>query len=121
MARKRDLSCLEKRELLNDQGASAEVLHSWGEYYEAAGSLYDAVDFYEKANAGEALARLLGRAREEGNVFLFRRLTRFLGLTSDGDEWAALAARAEELGKSAFAAEAQRLGGLLAIDKDGGD
>lgn len=121
MARKRDLSCLEKRELLNDQGASAELLHSWGEYYEAAGSLYDAVDFYEKAKAGEALAHLLGRAREEGNVFLFRRLTRFLGLAPGGDEWAALAVRAEELGKSAFAAEAQRLAVPVVDEKDGGD
>lgn len=111
MPKKVDLSCLEKREMLNDAGASSAMLLSWGEHYEEVGSLYDAVDFYEKAEARDALSRLLGRAREEGNVFLFRRLVRLLGLDPGLDELTALARRAEELGKLAFAAEATRLSG----------
>lgn len=111
MAKKYDLSCLEKREMLNEEAASAEVLLSWGEHYEEAGLLYDAVDFYEKADAREALSRLLARARDEGNVFLFRRLGRLLGIEPGSDEWAAVANRAAELGKLAFAAEANRLSG----------
>lgn len=114
MARKADLSCLEKREMLNEETASPEVLLSWGEQYEEVGSLYDAVDFYEKADAREALSRLLARARDEGNVFLFRCLVRLLGLEPGRDEWAVLANRAEEHGKLAFAAEANRLGGAPA-------
>ena len=112
MAKKYDLSCLEKREMLNDEAASAGVLRSWGEHYEETGSLYDAVDFYEKADAGEALSRLFGRARDEGNAFLFRRIAHLLGIEPGSDEWVAVAKRAEELGKLAFAAEANRLSGV---------
>lgn len=114
MAKKYDLSCLEKREMLNEQAASAEVLLSWGEHYEEVGSLHDAVDFYEKAGAKEALSRILDRARADGNVFLFRRIVRLLGLEPGPEEWAVLAGRAEELGKLTFAAEGKRLGGLTA-------
>jgi hypothetical protein len=112
MARKYDLSCLEKRELLNEATASAEALLSWGEHCEEVGSLHDAADFYEKAGAREALSRLLARAQDAGNVFLFRRLCRMLGLEPGREEWVVLAHRAEELGKLAFAAEANRLGGV---------
>lgn len=112
MAKKYDLSCLEKRDLLNDEAASAEVLRSWGEHYEETGSWYDAVDFYEKADAEEGLSRLLSKARDEGNAFLFRRIAHLLGIQPGSDEWAAVAKRAEELGKLAFAAEANRLSGV---------
>jgi hypothetical protein len=112
MAKKYDLSCLEKRDLLNETAVSLETLLSWGEHYEEVGSLYDAVDFYEKAGAREALARLLKKAQDVGNVFLFHRISRIIGHEPDRDEWLALANRAEELGKPAFAAEAYRLGGV---------
>ncbi len=59
MAKKYDLGCLEKRDLLNETAVSVETLRSWGEHYEEVGSLYDALDFYEKAGAEEAFARLL--------------------------------------------------------------
>ena len=67
MAKKYDLSCLEKRDLLNDAGVSMETLLSWGQHYEEVGSLYEAVDFYEKSGAKEALARLLTKAKDAGN------------------------------------------------------
>jgi hypothetical protein len=111
MAKRYDLGCLEKREILNEAVTAREVLLSWGEHYEEVGSLYDAVDFYEKADAGDALSRLLKKAQDMGNLFLFRRICRILGHDPDRDEWLLLAKRAEELGKLAFAAEAKRLGG----------
>lgn len=111
MAKKYDLSCLEKREILNEAITSLDVLLSWGEHYEEVGSLYDAVDFYEKADARDALSRLLTKAQDAGNLFLFRRICRILGHDPLNDEWLLLAKRAEELGKQAFAAEANRLGG----------
>jgi hypothetical protein len=109
MAKKYDLSCLEKRDLLNETAVSLETLISWGQHYEEVGSLYDAVDFYEKAGAREALSYLLARVQDEGNLFLFRRLCRILGHEPDRDVWLALAHRAEEAGKLAFAAEAYRV------------
>jgi hypothetical protein len=113
MAKKYDLSCLDKRDLLNETAVSVETLLSWGQHYEEVGSLYDAVDFYEKAGAKEALSELLSKAQDAGNVFLFRRLCRILGHEPDRDAWLALAHRAEELGKLTFAAEAYRLGGVI--------
>jgi len=113
MAKKYDLSCLEKREILNEAATSLDALLSWGEHYEEVGSLYDAVDFYEKADARDALCRLLSKAQETGNLFLFRRICRVLGRDPESDEWLGLAKRAEELGKLAFAAEANRLGGKM--------
>lgn len=112
MAKKYDLSCLEKRDLLNETPVSVETLLSWGEHYEEVGSLYDAVDFYEKAGASDALARLLGKARDTGNVFLLGRVSRLIGYEPDADEWLALSNRAEELGKLLFAVEARRRSGV---------
>jgi len=113
MAKKYDLSCLEKRDLLNEAAVSLETLRSWGEHYEEVGSLYEAVDFYEKGGFMDALARLLPKAQDAGNGFLFRRICRILGHEPVPEEWLALAKRAEELGKLTFAAEAYRLGGVV--------
>lgn len=112
MAKKYDLSCLEKRDLLNEAAVSLESVLSWGQHYEEVGSLYEAVDFYEKAGEREALVRILGKARDVGNLFLFHRICRILGHQPGSEEWLALASRAEQLGKLTFAAEAYRLGGV---------
>jgi hypothetical protein len=112
MAKKYDLSCLEKRDLLNEAAVSLETLLSWGRHYEEVGSLYEAVDFYEKGGARDALARLLAKAQDAGNLFLFRRISHILEHQPGGEEWLALAKRAEQLGKLTFAAEAYRLGGV---------
>jgi hypothetical protein len=111
VAKKYDLSCLEKRDLLNEAAVSVEALLSWGQHYEEVGSLYEAVDFYEKAGDKGALDRLLTKARDAGNLFLFRRICRILGHEPGREDWLALAKQAEQLGKLTFAAEAYRLGG----------
>jgi tetratricopeptide (TPR) repeat protein len=111
MAKNGKLSCLEKRDLLNQAAVSIETLVRWGEQYEAMGLVHDAVDFFEKAHAREALERLLPIAREEGDLFLFKRLCRFLSREITRDEWLQLAAKAEEQGKIRFAAEAYRSAG----------
>ena len=113
MAKKYDLSCLDKRDILNEAAVSLETLGSWGQHYEEVGSLYEAVDFYEKGGFRDALARLLATAQDAGNLFLFRRICRILGEEPGREEWLALAKRAEELGKLSFAAEAYRLGGVV--------
>lgn len=107
MAKKRELSCLIKRDLLNQPVASVENLLSWGQQYEEQGLLHDAVEFYEKAQAKEALLRLLEVAREEGDTFLFKRVNRILKREPTREEWLSLAKQAEQSGKEAFAADAQ--------------
>lgn len=106
MGKKRELSCLIKRDLLNQPVASVENLLSWGQQYEEYGLLHDAVEFYEKAQAKEALFRLLEVAQEEGDTFLFKRVNRILKREPPREEWLSLAKQAEQAGKEAFAAEA---------------
>ncbi len=113
MGKKDFLSCLEKRDLMSQMAASSENLLHWGEKYEQAGRVADAIDFYTKAGAKDALSRLLDKARAEGDLFLMRRLHHALGSVAHAEEWLALARKAEELGKFAFAAEAYRLGGAV--------
>jgi len=105
------LSCLEKRDLLNHSVVSVDTLLAWGERYEQSGFINDAVDFYEKAKAQDALTRLLARVIGEGDVFLFNRITRAMGNEVEPDEWLSLAKTAEDCGKFSFAAEAYRKSG----------
>jgi hypothetical protein len=112
MAKKYDLSSLQKRDLLNETAVSLDTLLSWGEHFEEVGSLYDAVDFYEKGGAVDALARMRLKANEDGNVFLFRRICRITGYEPGRDEWISIADYAKKLGKLTFAAEAYRCAGV---------
>ena len=106
MGRDALLSCLDKRELLNQSPAQAVKLIEWGARYEEAGLPQDAVDFYERANAADALERLLPAAADEGDAFLFGRILKALGREAAEEEWLAVARRAEELGKLSFAQQA---------------
>lgn len=101
------LPCLDKRELLNDASESPESLSSWGERYQSEGFLSDAVDFYEKAGNGEALRQLSEQVKEEGDFFLFNRISRILKLQPGPEEWQTLVQNAEKLGKMAFAVQAR--------------
>lgn len=107
------LSCLDKRELLNQSVVAVEKLIHCGRAFEEADLAHDAVDFYEKAKSREDLTRLLGRAKEEGDLFLFRRLLKILHHEPGAEEWLALARKAQETGKAAFASEAMRLAGRV--------
>jgi hypothetical protein len=108
MAGNNDLGCMEKRDLLNRSAISVETLLRWGQHYEDAEMVHDAVSFYEKAGAREPLRRILELARDEGDLFLFNRICRTLQHTPTRDEWLALAAKADELGKVSFAEQARR-------------
>lgn len=108
----KELSCLHKRTLLNQTPVSSERLISHGQTYEAAGLVHDAVDFYERAGALDQLEALLESVKQDGDAFLFRRICRVLGREAAADEWLDLAARAEALGKDAFAQTVYRETGL---------
>lgn len=111
MTSKMALTCLEKRELLNQAAASVENLVSLGESFEEAGQLSDALDFFEKAGAREALERVQAVALEEGDAFLFKRSCNSLRREWSREEWLELAKKAEEHGKFMFAAQACRHAG----------
>lgn len=111
MSRTNLLSCLEKRDLLNQSAVSINKLLEWGAVYEEAGMINDAVDFYERANAAEQLGRLLDIAGKEGDAFLFGRILKALNREAAPEEWNSLGEKAEELGKHSFAKEAFKRSG----------
>lgn len=106
------LSCLDKRELLNQPAASVETLMRWGEFFHEAGMFHDAMDFYEKAGAQEPAKRLMTQALEEGDLFLFKRACKALKIDPDGDQWLTLGKEAKGRGLLLFAAEAFRQAGV---------
>ena len=105
------LSCLQKRDLLNQPAASVKSLMEWGEKMERQGLFHDALSFYEKVDAKDAILRIRETSERDGDFFLFRRSSRALGEEPSSERWITLGRRAAELGKSAFAAEAFRHGG----------
>lgn len=105
------LSCLEKRDLLNQPAASVDALVGWGDRSLRAGLIHDALDFYEKAGAPEALSRLLEIAESEGDAFLLRRVCSILGREPTTEQWLAVAEQAERLGKERFACKGYEAGG----------
>jgi hypothetical protein len=105
------LSCLEKMDLLNLPAASVDTLMEWGDRYLEAGFVHDAVDFYEKAGAKEAVTRLLETAEDDGDVFLLRRLCSLLEREPTSEEWLTAAEQAERLGKDHFAWKAYQSAG----------
>jgi hypothetical protein len=111
MAEKALLTCLEKRELLNESVVSVDKLLEWGQRYEDAGLIYDAVDFYEKIGARDELTRLLEMAKLEGNVFLVSRLCKILKAELTSQEWLNIGEQAERVGMLTFAAEGFRRAG----------
>lgn len=102
------LNCLEKRDLLNHSAVSVETLRRWGERCESEGFVHDAVDFYEKSGASEALRRLLENARQTGDFFLFSRVHRALKTEPDENDLLKIAKQAEMLGKHTFASQIYR-------------
>jgi hypothetical protein len=100
------LSCLEKRELLNRTAVSVDELCARAQALEEAGLIHDAVDFYEKAQAWSEIERLITMAVDEGDAFLFTRLYRLLKKDPPAEQWRALAARAQALGKTLYAQRA---------------
>jgi hypothetical protein len=112
MPRSSLLGCLEKREILNQPAVSVESLTRWGHLFCEADLFHDAMDFFEKAGAQEPLRNLLTLAREEGNLFLFKRACKALKLDPEVDQWLDLATNAKDRGLLLYAAEALRMAGV---------
>jgi tetratricopeptide (TPR) repeat protein len=115
VARTNLLSCLEKRDLLNQSAVSINKLLEWGAVYEEAGQINDAIDFYERANAAEPLENLLGIACGEGDAFVYGRILKALNREATPQEWISLGEKATEYEKHAFAREAYKRAGLETV------
>jgi tetratricopeptide (TPR) repeat protein len=110
--RKKLLSCLRKRDLLNSDRVDPAQLRHLGTRYLEEGRISDAVDLLEKADDREALTSIRARCLGEGDFFLYRRLSRVLGVSPGAGDWTKLGDAALSLGKLHFARSAYREAGV---------
>ena len=111
MSGKRLLGCLKKRDLLNSDRSDPPHLVQLGTAYLEDGRISDAIDWFEKARHQEGLDRILERCLDDGDVFLFRKVAKILGVSPGPDQWIKLGDRALSLGKLYFARAAYGEGG----------
>ena len=98
---------MDKREILYSPETPAQELVSWGEAYEESGFPLDALDFFGQAQSAAHLERFLSQAVEDGDLFVYQRCLEALDRHPDARQREALVARAEALGKEAFARRAR--------------
>ena len=111
MPRKGLLGCLKKRDLLNSDRSDPTQFVQLGTTYLEEGRISDAIEFFEKARHRAELDSLLERCLEEGDIFLYRKVARILGVSPGPDQWIKLGDRALSLGKLYFAHSAYREAG----------
>ncbi len=105
---------LKRREILYGEGVSPETLVEYGQAYEDAGRMDDALQFFEQARDRKGLERMKSHAFKTGDAFVLKRVAKVMPeLVAPGD-WEQMVRRAEELGKNLFAGQArQALAGHL--------
>ncbi len=108
MAGSRDglLTCLKKRDQLNDRNVNAQAMIAEGTKFLEAGNDTDAMEFFAKADYREGLERILDQSVEEGDAFAAKSAGRRLGRVLSREQWARLGNGALERGKYRFALEA---------------
>ena len=108
MARTRNkfMSCLRKRDVLNNSNADPETLIREAEIFWEAGYIQDALDFFAKAGYEAGLKRIMSQAVEEGDYFTAETAVKAGGQDLSSSEWSALGDKALEEGKYQFALKA---------------
>jgi len=105
------LDCLKKRDLLNDRQAPRAKFLAAAESHLAAGLIYDAVDFWNRAGEAERLKELAGQAVESGDLFLYLHALKAAHVEPEAERLKELARRAEAAGQLFFAKRARKLTG----------
>jgi hypothetical protein len=104
-----------KREMLEGDRSSKEILRREGSSLAAEGFLDEALLFFAKAEDEEGVAGILEESRRRGDAFTFEAALRFLGRTASRKEWAEVGERAAAAGLFRFAWRAFEKAG----DKEG--
>ncbi|MFW6188908.1 MAG: hypothetical protein ACOC7T_00610 [Planctomycetota bacterium] len=85
-----------KRKILFGQKTGPEKLRETGKRYMDAGRYYDALDFFERAEADDLARQVAETAAEAGDVPLYMRAKKVLGDEISEEQWLDLAQRAEQ-------------------------
>jgi hypothetical protein len=91
--------------------AGPERLAEYGAAYESEGRMTDALECYWRAGLAEGVQRIAKNAVEEGDFFLYRQATVYLGRDMAAGELSTLSKNAEGRGKLSFALAAAREAG----------
>jgi hypothetical protein len=81
------LSCLKKRDLIQEVTTSRETLIKFGQEYLRQGRWLEALEFFERAPDPDGLETLKKRGLEEGDPFLYKQACRFLKEGPDPADW----------------------------------
>ena len=100
------LSCLKKRQLLNDKVLSPDLCREYGQQFLELGWREDALAFFQKGGITEELEKLKAYCLETGDAFLLGRLG-----PQAPEDWRRLGERALALGKLHFARRAFEVAG----------
>ena len=100
------LSCLKKRDLLNDETADGTRLIREGERFLEQGLLMDALNLFRKASQAEGLKAILDRAVDEGDTFICASAASALGIDVSNETWSKTGQAALDAGKLMFALKA---------------
>jgi tetratricopeptide (TPR) repeat protein len=84
------LTCLKKRELIQEPSTSGETLINLGQEYLNQGRTRESLEFFERAQNPAGLKMLKKRGLEEGDPFLYRQACKALKEIPDPADWKAL-------------------------------
>lgn len=124
MAEKQELpGFYEKRKILFGPRTPPEKVRQTGELFMQAGRYDDALEFFERCDADDLARQIASKAMDAGNTALYMRARKVLKEQITEEEWARLAANAEEAGaysmayvahlKAGHEEEAARVGRLV--------
>lgn len=100
-----------KQQLLYAKNARPAELEAMGKRFLQAGWLYDAIDFFQRAQSSAGLEMVREAALHDGDVFLLRRVLKASGQEGTDQLWQQAGEEARRRGKLEFALEAFRLAG----------
>ncbi|MBI5584643.1 MAG: hypothetical protein HY892_12570 [Deltaproteobacteria bacterium] len=93
------LSCLKKRDLIQESGANAEALRRLGREYLDQNRPVEALEFFEATLDREALERLREKGLEDGDPFLYRQACKLLKTNPDPADWQKIGEKALVAGR----------------------
>jgi hypothetical protein len=93
------LSCLKKRDLIQEAGENTEALRRLGRDYMSQDRFLEALEFFEASQDREGMERLREKGLEEGDPFLYRQACKLLKVNSDPADWHRIGEKALAAGR----------------------
>jgi len=120
LARQGPLTCLKKRDLLNDPSRPAGRLVETAETQLAAGLVYDAINLFGRAGELARVEELANQAVEEGDLFVYLFAMQTAGQEPQARLLTKLADKAGQRGLDLFARRARAIVGAEEGETAGG-